>query len=277
MTRILAKYPNCLRKTIKCSGLTVKEVAEETNIPLRTLFDYCSGKIPVPRKRLEDIATMIGCSPSELVPAFSGESSNQLSTLPHNNAFTPLQDIMEQGSTTEEFYMDQLRRNLLHLLGTAGVMLPFSESAFDWMRKVVTESPQLDAEAIRNLATVNKCLWNLYKPAASKSFVLDGALGHIKTLLYCLRESHNSSSYRNVSALASDMSQLIGEIFFDRQELHAAATCYTFAITAAKDAEDYDLWACALARYAFLPIYSGQYKDAIVLMQSIQFFAWRNM
>jgi transcriptional regulator with XRE-family HTH domain len=65
----LSKYPNHLKKMIKQMGLSVKEVADESGIPLRTLFDYCAGKVPIPRKRLEEIALVIGCSPHCLVPA----------------------------------------------------------------------------------------------------------------------------------------------------------------------------------------------------------------
>jgi transcriptional regulator with XRE-family HTH domain len=68
MTRNSAKYPNRLRESIRQAGLTVKEVAEESGVPLRTLFDYCKGDVPIPRKKLEDIAAVLGYSPRYLVP-----------------------------------------------------------------------------------------------------------------------------------------------------------------------------------------------------------------
>lgn len=70
-----AKYPNNLKLAMKQAGFTVKEVAEETAIPLRTLSDYCAGNVPIPRKRLDELANVIGCSTSDLVPAFSEFSS----------------------------------------------------------------------------------------------------------------------------------------------------------------------------------------------------------
>ncbi len=69
MAEDLSKYPNHLRKMIKQTGLSVEEVADETGIPLRTLFDYCAGKVPISRKRSEEIALVIGCAPHCLVPA----------------------------------------------------------------------------------------------------------------------------------------------------------------------------------------------------------------
>lgn len=64
------RYPNHLREQIHNNGLTLNEVAQETDIPLRTLSDYCSGKLRIPRQRLESLAQIIGCTPEEIVPKF---------------------------------------------------------------------------------------------------------------------------------------------------------------------------------------------------------------
>lgn len=179
------RYPNRIKEVIKRNGLTEKEVAEETKIPLRTLSSYCSGKVPIPRKRLEDIAHIVGCAIPDLVPSLWGANGVQLSfeggqenpiaqkqlvLSPSPIGFPLPQSIIEQGSVFEEFYMDQLRRDLLHLLGTAGVMLPFSELAFDWkqVRNLIARPSQVDAQTLSSLAMVNQHLWELYKTTISK-------------------------------------------------------------------------------------------------------------
>src|SRR5713226_2340206 len=63
------KYPNCLRQTIDKCHLTVEEVAAETEIPKRTLFDYCAGRVRIPIKRLEVLADYLGYPASYLVPS----------------------------------------------------------------------------------------------------------------------------------------------------------------------------------------------------------------
>ena len=50
------KYPNYLREHIQYNGLTLTEVAQETDIRIRTLSDYCTGRLRIPRQRLEDFA-----------------------------------------------------------------------------------------------------------------------------------------------------------------------------------------------------------------------------
>jgi tetratricopeptide (TPR) repeat protein len=64
------KYPNRLRQAIKQSGFKVVQMAEETNIPLRTLFDYCAGHVPIPRDRLDVLANTLGYPTEYLVPTF---------------------------------------------------------------------------------------------------------------------------------------------------------------------------------------------------------------
>ncbi|HYU71298.1 MAG TPA: helix-turn-helix transcriptional regulator [Ktedonobacteraceae bacterium] len=54
------KYPNRLKQAIKESGYTIEGIAAETDIPVRTLFDYCAGRVPVPKDRLNLLAHALG-------------------------------------------------------------------------------------------------------------------------------------------------------------------------------------------------------------------------
>jgi transcriptional regulator with XRE-family HTH domain len=54
------RFHNRLRACIKQSGYTIQEIAKESDIPLRTLSDYCGGKTPIPRKRPEILAELLG-------------------------------------------------------------------------------------------------------------------------------------------------------------------------------------------------------------------------
>src|SRR5258706_12070825 len=71
MATVPVRYHNRLRECIKSSGYKMQEFAEETGIPLRTLHEYCSGKMPIPKKRLEIIAEMLGYPAEYLVPRMS--------------------------------------------------------------------------------------------------------------------------------------------------------------------------------------------------------------
>lgn len=46
------KYQNNLKSMIKERGYKLYEVADGTSIPLRTLHDYCAGRVPNPKKEV---------------------------------------------------------------------------------------------------------------------------------------------------------------------------------------------------------------------------------
>jgi hypothetical protein len=147
----------------------------------------------------------------------------------------------------------------------------------DWERvgDAIRKPVSLDLAVIENLETINKQYWGLYQTSSSKSSVLDGVIGHLKTLLQFLKESHSSQVHQRLCTLASEASQLAGEIFFDRHDHMTAQSCYVFAAAAAKEGKAYDLWSCAFVRHAFLPIYEERYEDALPLLKEARRLALR--
>lgn len=71
------------------------------------------------------------------------------------------------------------------------------------------------------------------------------------------------------------MSQLAGEIFFDLHDYSTAQSCYTFAATSAHEAKAYDLWASALVRHSYPPIFDERYEDALPLLEQAEYIAQR--
>jgi transcriptional regulator with XRE-family HTH domain len=165
-------------------------------------------------------------------------------------------------------YMDYQRREFLHILGMASSALLFT-FPLDWerMSDAIEKPSRLDGSVIESFEALNKHLWTLYLSAATKSLVLDGVLGQFKMLAQLLKEPHSSHIHQCLCALSSDLSQLAGEIFFDRHEHETAKACYQFAMTTAKEAKSPDLWASAVVRSAFLPLYEEEYAEALTLLK----------
>ncbi len=61
-----SKYPNALLEWIKRRHYKVKALADTTDIPLRTLWDYIAGRALIPEDRLALLAEHLGCRPEQL-------------------------------------------------------------------------------------------------------------------------------------------------------------------------------------------------------------------
>jgi hypothetical protein len=68
--------------------------------------------------------------------------------------------------------------------------------------------------------------------------------------------------------LLADLLQLSGEVSFDLNNYTDAAHCYTLAAMASKEANNSDLWACALTRQSFISVYERQFGAALPLLEA---------
>jgi len=69
-----AHYPNLLRASIRQAGYTFREVSRETTIPESTLYDWASGKRPIPHYARGKLACLLGCDEQQLQPLATGTS-----------------------------------------------------------------------------------------------------------------------------------------------------------------------------------------------------------
>ncbi|MGH9960300.1 MAG: transcriptional regulator, partial [Pyrinomonadaceae bacterium] len=73
--------------------------------------------------------------------------------------------------------------------------------------------------------------------------------------------------HRRLCALASELLQLAGEVFFDANMYSDAAYCYNLAATASKEADAFDLWACSITRHAFIEMYERRFDKAAPMLE----------
>jgi DNA-binding SARP family transcriptional activator len=250
----------------------------------------------------EGIRTLLaedGLEPLEAISALANHLRNtaepfavqsreaRLFPLAHDHMPVPLSgqaQVLAASVRTGKDDMDKKRRELLHLLSIAGAALVLPLLDVDWERTfgALARPSRLDSTVIEDLEAINSRYWSLYLTAASKSSVLHGVVGQLKTLVQFLQEPHPGSVHSRLCTLVSDLSQLAGEVFFDLHEHESAQACYMFAASAAKEAGAYDLWSCALVRHAFLPLYEAsftnqpeRYEDTLSLLQAARRLAER--
>lgn len=258
MAPLLVAYPNMLRACIKQAGYSFREVSKETTIPESTLYDWAAGNRPIPHHERQVLARLLGCDEHNLHPQQDHDM---------------LQLHQDKGLPLLGKEMNRKRRELLQLLGLAGsvLLLPVPDIDRDHLETAVTHPAMLDATVIESLEAINNHCWNVFMSAPSKSLVLDGVQGQLKMYIQFLKEPQTTQTRRQLYALASNMSQLAGEIYFDLHDYETTQSCYSFAAYTAKEANAYDLWASTLIRRAYLPLFEERYEDALpFLLQAEQ-------
>jgi tetratricopeptide (TPR) repeat protein len=158
------------------------------------------------------------------------------------------------------------RRELLRLLTVTGALVTLPDLDLDRTDAAV-RAGRTDACAAEEYAQLNSHLWRVFALAPSKREVLPVVRRQLDVLSRALSQPSDLSVHRRLCALAADLFQLAGEIFFDRNSYTDAAHCYALAATAGREAHAFDLWACAMTRQAFVAVYEHQFSDAAPLIE----------
>jgi hypothetical protein len=90
-----------------------------------------------------------------------------------------------------------------------------------------------------------------------------------------MRYARSEQAHTRLCYLTADQLQLAGEVLFDASRYTDAAHCYTLAATASKQARDYDLWACALTRHAYVSMSERSFSDTAPMLDAANRLAAR--
>ncbi|KAA5825463.1 helix-turn-helix domain-containing protein [Saccharopolyspora hirsuta] len=161
---------------------------------------------------------------------------------------------------------DVNRRELLRLVTATGSLLAIPSIDVDRVRHAADHPRHLDPATVDTYERLNAELWRKFAESRSKRDVLPAARHQLAALNASLNEPQSSDVQRRLCTLAGDLFQLCGEIFFDSDHYADAAHCYSEAAHASKEAREFDLWACAMTRHAFINIYERQYRHATPLL-----------
>lgn len=162
---------------------------------------------------------------------------------------------------------DMNRRELLRLMTMTSSLLTIPAIDIDRLQHGAVNARYLDRGTIADYEQLNAGLWRAFSRARVKQEVLPLAKQQLAILNRALNEPQGSDIKLRLSALAGDLFQLCGEIFFDGDNYTDAAHCYSLAAYASKEASNVDMWACAMTRHAFISIYERQYRDAAPLLE----------
>jgi tetratricopeptide (TPR) repeat protein len=161
------------------------------------------------------------------------------------------------------------RRELLRLLSMIGVLIVTSsgDEQLNPSDHPSLSAGRLDDLSIDDYAALNDYLWRVFVLSQSKAAVLPLVRDQLDVLIIRLSRSPGTSEHRRLCALASELLQLAGEIFFDANMYSDASSCYHLAATSSKEADAFDLWACAMTRHAFIEMYEQRFDKAAPMLE----------
>src|SRR6266487_2099275 len=146
-----------------------------------------------------------------------------------------------------------------------------------WERlsRVIERSSRIDEVGLNGLTQIARDYWKLRTTIGYRS-LLHGFTGHLETVVHLLQCSQSPASRKRLCAIASEITQRIGAIYFDMNDYASAREYYNVSIETAREAEDSMLWAIGLVRMSSLPIYSKRPQDALPLLQAARQLAGAN-
>lgn len=124
----------------------------------------------------------------------------------------------------------------------------------------------VDNTMLNYLATMTRTYWQLYAEFEAviqrRYDMLGGVVGHLHTLFKLMAHAQSASTYDQLSTLASETTQLIGEIFFDLKDSQTSERYYNSALDIAQRGNDKHSQALALGRKSFIAIYDDKPHQA---------------
>src|SRR5260370_37486340 len=248
---------------MKQSGYTVQEIAEEANIPLRTLFEDCGGKTPIPRKRLETLAALLGFPVEQIVPA-----SKSLSSIPLIGS----KNTQEAVPTLSETYgVDKPRRELLQQTPrfvSAAVMtsshILLNEDLLDRLSNALAKPSSIDETILNYLEIRTASYWrDRHSAIVASSYLFSYVVEHLQRVIVLLERSSFPPIRTRLGCIASGIPQTAGHLLFDINEFVRSRNFHQLAITAAREGQNQALEATAWARMSFTWTYSGNPLEAL--------------
>lgn len=178
----------------------------------------------------------------------------------------------------EDWRDDVNRREVLRMLSLAGSLLAIpavDPLDLDRLATAATHPAKLGQATLDEYARLNGHLWRSFALSKSKRLTLPMVRKQLGVLAEALQAPQTLAAHRRLCALAGDLCQLCGEIFFDGNQYTDAAQCYSLAANASKEAEAFDLWACAMTRHSFIGVYERQFSKAVPLLDGAAALAKR--
>ncbi|MDW4900254.1 helix-turn-helix transcriptional regulator [Streptomyces californicus] len=238
-------------------GYSQEELAQLLGVDRTTVGRWENGRVyPQPSQR-RGLATALEVSLEELEVLLAPPLSAVRGTVRHEASEPPNAGAFDE----------MMRRAFLRILTVSGALTALPPGEADAL------TAGLRAGAADDFARMNSHLWQVYRLSRSKGALYPVVLDQLATLNDAL--THQSRCGRPMLEAAADLLQLVGEVAFDGNRYADASASYALAASVGKDAQAYDLWACALVRHAYVDMSEGHYRQAAQVLGAAERLAAR--
>lgn len=283
------KPPNTkLQYERKLKGWSQEYLAEKVGTTAKNISRWERGdNKPVPYyqekltqlfgKNAEELGFLSDIQSASSAIIQGGEINRSISSeKPGQNTESGLEDMNQD--------MNPGRRKATKLIAaaTGSTLLPqlnlLNQDALERLLTALKKPSHVDEMTLTHLAEITKQYWQMFSATTglTRYSLLDGLSGHLQTLTQLLEYSLLTYTHNYLCTLASETTQIIGEILFDVNDSSTAEFYYNIAVEAAKNAQSDVLQAVALARKSFIPIYGKDAPGALSLLQEAHQLSTQN-
>jgi tetratricopeptide (TPR) repeat protein len=139
--------------------------------------------------------------------------------------------------------------------------------AWERLALVLKDPYRTDDATLTHLEQLTNTYWDLFRGAIAKVDLLNSVTGHLSTITRLLRNSQPLSIQSRLCCIASNTCQIIGEIYFDMNDVAMAEAYQSLAIEVAHEVANDPLETLALGRKGFLSVYRGAYSESLPILQ----------
>jgi transcriptional regulator with XRE-family HTH domain len=181
---------------------------------------------------------------------------------------THWQTIQQVDPSRRDFFL-----HVLIMLSTAMATLPhepLSPYSLERLADVLAHGKRLDEATLADLEAITVQYWTLFRRILVKADLLSGALGFFGSVTQLLDGCLAPHARQRLCSVASDVTLMLGDIFFEMHLNDEAETYYQSSLRFAQQAGSDALWTVGLYCMSFLPIYTGKAQQALPLLAEAQ-------